>query len=63
ATLPYVDVRPGYWAHRSIEACFIRGIIRNPDPGIESSGKLDPEGNCTRAQACVLLSRLLALKP
>jgi CubicO group peptidase (beta-lactamase class C family) len=62
ATLPYVDVQPGYWAHAFIEACFTRGIIRNPDPGIESGGKLSPEGHCTRAQACVLLSRLLALK-
>jgi CubicO group peptidase (beta-lactamase class C family) len=63
ATLPYTDVQPGYWAHASIEACFTRGIIRNPDPGIESGGKLSPEADCTRAQACVLLSRLLALKP
>ena len=63
ATLPYPDVQPSYWAYRLIEACFARGIIRNPDPGIESNGKLSPEGNCTRAQACVLLSRLLALKP
>jgi hypothetical protein len=62
ATLPYADVQPGYWAHAFIEACFTRGIIRNPDPGIESGGKLSPEGHCTRAQACVLLSRLLALK-
>jgi CubicO group peptidase (beta-lactamase class C family) len=63
ATLPYVDVQPGYWAYPFIEACFERGIIRNPDPGIESGGKLNPEGHCTRAQACVLFSRLLALKP
>ncbi|MHB8108082.1 MAG: S-layer homology domain-containing protein, partial [Candidatus Cryosericum sp.] len=63
ATVPYADVQPGYWAHASIEACFTRGIIRNPDPGIESGGKLSPDGNCTRAQACVLLNRLLALKP
>jgi len=63
ATLPYTDVQPGYWAHAFIEACFTRGIIKNPDPGIESGGKLSPEGHCTRAQACVLLSRLLALKP
>jgi CubicO group peptidase (beta-lactamase class C family) len=62
ATLPYTDIQPGYWAHTFIEACFTRGIIRNPDPGIESAGKLSPEGHCTRAQACVLLSRLLALK-
>jgi CubicO group peptidase (beta-lactamase class C family) len=62
ATLPYADVQPSYWAHAFIEACFIRGIIRNPDPGIESGGKLSPEGHCTRAQACVLLSRLLALR-
>jgi CubicO group peptidase (beta-lactamase class C family) len=60
ATLPYADIQLGYWAHAFIEACFTRGIIRNPDPGIESGGKLSPEGNCTRAQACVLLSRLLA---
>lgn len=63
ATLPYADMQPGYWARPSIEACFARGIIRNPDPGVESGGKLDPEANCTRAQACVFLSRLLALKP
>jgi CubicO group peptidase (beta-lactamase class C family) len=63
ATLPYVDVQPGYWAYPFIEACFERGIIRSPDPGIESAGKLNPEGHCTRAQACVLFSRLLALKP
>ncbi len=63
ATLPYTDVQPGYWAHAFIEACFTRGIIKNPDPGIESGGKLSPQGHCTRAQACVLLSRLLALKP
>ncbi|RIE07670.1 hypothetical protein SMC6_01660 [Candidatus Cryosericum odellii] len=63
ATLPYADVQPGYWAHTFIEACFTKGIIKNPDPGIESGGKLSPEGHCTRAQACVLLSRLLALKP
>jgi CubicO group peptidase (beta-lactamase class C family) len=62
ATLPYTDVQPGYWAHTFIEACFTKGIIRNPDPGIESGGKLSPEGHCTRAQACVLLSRLLAPK-
>jgi CubicO group peptidase (beta-lactamase class C family) len=62
ATLPYADVQPGYWAHAFIEACFTRGIIRNPDPGIESGGKLSPKGHCTRAQACVLLSRLLGLK-
>jgi CubicO group peptidase (beta-lactamase class C family) len=63
ATLPYVDVQPGYWAYTFIEACFERGIIKNPDPGIESGGKLNPEVHCTRAQACVLFSRLLALKP
>lgn len=63
AILPYVDVQSGYWAHAFIEACFTRGIIKNPDPGIESGGKLSPEDHCTRAQACVLLSRLLALKP
>lgn len=63
ATLPYTDVQPGYWASAFIEACFTRGIIKNPDPGIESGGKLSPDGHCTRAQACVLLSRLLALKP
>jgi CubicO group peptidase (beta-lactamase class C family) len=62
ATLPYTDVQPDYWAHAFIEACFVRGIIRNPDPGIESGGKLNPEGHCTRAQACVLLSRLLSLQ-
>ena len=62
ATLPYADVQAGYWAHAFIEACFTRGITRNPDPGIESAGKLSPEGHCTRAQVCVLLSRLLALK-
>jgi len=62
ATLPFADVHPGYWAHAFIEACFVRSIIRNPDPGIESGGKLNPEGHCTRAQACVVLSRLLALK-
>jgi CubicO group peptidase (beta-lactamase class C family) len=62
-TLPYVDIQPGYWAYTFIGACFDRGIIRNPDPGIESGGKLNPEGHCTRAQACVLFSRLLALKP
>jgi len=63
ATLPYADVHPGYWAYAFIEACFTKGIIRNPDPGIESGGKLNPDGHCSRAQACVLLSRLLALKP
>jgi len=63
ATLPYTDVQPGYWAYTFIEACFSRGIIRNPDPGIESEGKLNPESPCTRAQVCVLLSRLLSLKP
>ena len=63
ATLPYEDVQPGYWAHAFIEACFVRGIIRNPDPGIESGGKLSPEDHCTRAQACAFLSRLLAPKP
>ncbi|HWQ22185.1 MAG TPA: S-layer homology domain-containing protein, partial [Clostridia bacterium] len=63
AALPYEDVLPGYWAHAFIEACFARGIIRNPDPGIASGGKLNPEGDCTRAQACVLFSRLLAAEP
>ena len=63
ATLPYADVQPGHWAYTFIEACFERGIIKNPDPGIESGGKLNPEVHCTRAQACVLFSRLLALKP
>lgn len=63
ATLPYTDVQPGYWASTFIQACFTRGIIKNPDPGIASGGKLSPDGHCTRAQACVLLSRLLALKP
>ena len=63
AALPYEDVQPDYWAYTLVEACFAGGIIRNPDPGIASGGKLSPEGNCTRAQACVLLSRLLALKP
>ena len=63
STLPYPDVQPSYWAYPLIQACFARGIIRNPDLGIESGGKLIAEGNCTRAQACVLLSRLLALKP
>ncbi|MFA4932224.1 MAG: serine hydrolase [Caldisericia bacterium] len=62
ATLPYADVQSDYWAYAFIEACFTRGIIRNPDPGIESGGKLNPEGHCTRAQACVLLSRLLSLQ-
>ncbi|MHB8106864.1 MAG: serine hydrolase [Candidatus Cryosericum sp.] len=62
AALPYKDVQPGYWAHTLIEACFARGIIMNPDPGIVSSGKLNPDSDCTRAQASVLLSRLLALK-
>jgi CubicO group peptidase (beta-lactamase class C family) len=62
ATLPYTDVQPDYWAHAFIEACFTRGIIRNPDPGIESGGELSPEGHCTRAQTCVLLSRLLSLQ-
>jgi CubicO group peptidase (beta-lactamase class C family) len=62
-TLPYVDVQPGYWAYTFIGACFDRGIIRSPDPGIESGGKLNPESHCTRAQACVLFSRLLALEP
>jgi len=63
ATLPYAEVQPGYWAHAFIEACFVRGIIRNPDPGIEFGGTLSPEDHCTRAQACVFLSRLLAPKP
>jgi len=60
ATLPYADVQPGYWAHAFIEACIAGGIVTNPDPGIESGGKLNPEDHCTRAQACVFLSRLLA---
>jgi CubicO group peptidase (beta-lactamase class C family) len=63
ATLPYTDVPSSYWAHAFIQACFTKGIIKNPDPGIESGGKLSPDGHCTRAQACVLVSRLLALKP
>lgn len=62
AALPYADVQPGYWAHTSVEACFARGIIRYPDPGIVVGEKLTPERDCTRAQACVLLSRLLALR-
>lgn len=63
AILPYSDVQADYWAIGPIGACFAKGIIRNPDSSIVSGGNLDPEGACTRAQACVLLSRLLALKP
>ncbi len=62
ATLPYTDIQPGYWAQASIEACFARGIIRSPDPGIESGEKLNPESPCSRGQACVLISRLLTIK-
>lgn len=62
-TLPYADVQAGYWAIGPIEACFAKGIIRNPDAGIVSGENLDPDGTCTRAQTCVLLSRLLALIP
>lgn len=62
AALPYTDVEANYWAHDSIEACFAKGIVRTPDSGIVSGGNFDPEGACTRAQACVFLSRLLALK-
>ena len=63
AVLPYTDVQASYWAYASIASCFQQGIIKNPDPGIESGTALNPEAACTRAQACVLLSRVLAQKP
>jgi D-alanyl-D-alanine-carboxypeptidase/D-alanyl-D-alanine-endopeptidase len=59
--LPYTDTPPTFWARASVEACFAMGIIKNPDPGIESGGKLNPESPCSRAQACVLISRLLTV--
>jgi CubicO group peptidase (beta-lactamase class C family) len=59
AELPYADVQPGYWAHALVQACYAEGIVRNPDPGIVVDGKLNPDSQCSRAQACVLISRLL----
>jgi CubicO group peptidase (beta-lactamase class C family) len=59
ADLPYTDVQPGYWARAFVQACYAKGIIRNPDTGIVTDGKLNPEGQCSRAQACVLINRLL----
>lgn len=61
AVLPFADVPASYWARQSIQSCFEKGIVRNPDTGIVVKGNLDPEGTCTRAQVCVFLSRLLAL--
>jgi CubicO group peptidase (beta-lactamase class C family) len=60
AELPYTDVQPGYWAHAFVQACYAQGIIRNPDQGIVADGKLNPDSQCSRAQACVLISRLLS---
>jgi hypothetical protein len=57
--LPFTDTPPSYWARMSIGACFAMGIVKNPDPGITVDGKLNPESPCSRAQACVLISRLL----
>ncbi|MHB8070445.1 MAG: serine hydrolase [Candidatus Cryosericum sp.] len=57
--LPFTDTPPAYWATVSIGACFAAGILKNPDPGITVDGKLNPESPCSRAQACVLISRLL----
>ena len=57
----YADVSSSSWFAPAVAACFARGIIRSPDPGIETNGRLNPEASCTRAQACVLLSRLLSL--
>jgi CubicO group peptidase (beta-lactamase class C family) len=61
AVTPYADVPSSSWFAPAVAACFARGIIRSPDPGIETNGRLHPEAPCTRAQACVLLSRLLSL--
>ena len=58
---PYSDVPPSAWFAPAVGACFAKGIIRSPDPGIETNGKLNPESPCTRAQACVIVSRLLSL--
>jgi CubicO group peptidase (beta-lactamase class C family) len=61
SALPYADTPTTFWARASVEACFAMGIVKNPDPGIESGGKLNPESPCSRAQACVLVSRLLTV--
>jgi len=58
-TLPYTDIQPGYWARAFVQACYAKGIIRNPDTGIVTDGKLNPDSQCSRAQACVLINRLL----
>jgi CubicO group peptidase (beta-lactamase class C family) len=59
--LPYADTPRTLWARASIESCFAMGIIRNPDPGITAGRKLNPAVPCTRAQACVMISRLLTI--
>ena len=59
--LPYADTPRTLWARASIESCFAMGIVRNPDPGITAGRKLNPAGPCTRAQACVMISRLLTI--
>ncbi len=58
---PYSGIPSSSWFAPAVAACFAKGIIRSPDPGIETNGQLNLESPCTRAQACVLLSRLLSL--
>jgi len=60
AEVPYTDLQPGYWADAFVQATYAHGIIRNPDQGIIVDGRLNPDRQCSRAQACVLISRLLS---
>lgn len=58
-TPSFGDIDKDHWAFPYVEGVLQVGVLRKPDPNINQSSSLLGENSATRAQACVLVYRMM----
>ena len=59
ATPSFSDIGKDHWGFPFVEGALKMGILRKPDPHINQSDTTFGDGSATRAQACVLVYRMM----
>ncbi|MCR4428585.1 MAG: S-layer homology domain-containing protein [Caldiserica bacterium] len=55
----FSDIGKDHWAFPFVEGAFSQGVLRKPDPNINQSDSVLGDVPATRAQACVLVYRMM----
>ncbi|MCE5282918.1 MAG: S-layer homology domain-containing protein, partial [Deltaproteobacteria bacterium] len=55
----FQDIGKDHWAFPYVEGDFAHGVLQNPDPNLNSTGTTLGDFPATRAQACVMVYRMM----